>query len=131
VKPTVEKANVAVAKNGVTNVLSGVIDNMTEEMHVLAARIFQSGVCIARDVDWPQPFKYLSFANRGIKVIARSGKVVISSEKPTKGLVLEEIDGCSLSDNCLDIMPGDPQTVDCCTEGEDPPQPSFTYLGMD
>ncbi|RGP80679.1 beta-mannosidase [Fusarium longipes] len=127
VKPTIKKANVTVAQNGVTNILSGVIDNTTEKIHVLAARVFQSGVCIARDVDWPQPFKYLSFANRGIKVAAKPGKFVVSAEKPTKGFVVEELDGCSLSDNCLDIMPGDSQIINY-TERKDPQKPRFTYL---
>lgn len=130
VKPTVEKANVTVAKNGVTNVLAGVIDNVTEETHVLAARVFQSGVCIARDVDWPQPLKYLSFADRGVKVETQPGKFIVSAEKPTKGLVLEEIDGCVLSDNCLDVMPGDPQVVNNCSEKSHVQQPSFRYLDM-
>ncbi|KAI1072862.1 hypothetical protein LB507_011455 [Fusarium sp. FIESC RH6] len=129
VKPTVKKDNVAIVKNGVTNVLSGVIDNVREEVHVLAARVFQSGECISRDVDWPQPFKYLSFENRGVKVEAQTGKFMISSEKPTKGLVLEEIDDCVLSDNCLDVMPDDLQVVDICTESQDPKAPNFTYLG--
>jgi beta-mannosidase len=129
VKPAVKKDNVVVAKNGVTNVLSGVIDNVTEEVHVLAARVFRSGECISRDVDWPQPFKYLSFENRDVKVEAQPGKLVICAEKPTKGLVLEEIDGCILSDNCLDVMPDDPQVVNICDGSQDPKAPRFRYLG--
>ncbi|KAJ4108671.1 hypothetical protein NW768_012148 [Fusarium equiseti] len=74
VKPAVKKDNVAITKNGVTNVLSGVINNVTEDVHVLAARVFQFGECISRDVDWPQPFKYLSFENRGVTVEAQPGK---------------------------------------------------------
>ncbi|KAF4996700.1 hypothetical protein FGRMN_4358 [Fusarium graminum] len=131
VKPTIHKRNITIAGNGTTDVLSGRIDNIAEEDHVLSARIFQDGVCISRNADWPQPLKYLCFRNRGVKIETRPGGISITSERPTKGLVLTELDGFSLSDNCLDIMPGDCRVVDISGPTTDVPRVDVRYLGMD
>jgi beta-mannosidase len=130
VKPAIKKNNVAVACNGTTDIISGEIDNIAEEDHVLAVRIFQDGVCISRDADWPQPLKYLHFENRGVKVETLSGEISISSERPVKGLVLTESDGFTLSDNCLDIMPGDHQVIQIRGPATVLPQIGVRYLGM-
>ena len=52
---------ITVTANGSIDVAHGVIDNLSEEPHVLAARIWIDGVCVSRDMDWPQSLKYLSF----------------------------------------------------------------------
>lgn len=126
-RPAVVKKDVAVAANGTTAVLTGEIDNVADEPHVLAVRMVRGGVCVSRDVDWPQPFKYLSFAGRGVKVESRPGQYVVSAERPTKGLVFDEADGRVLSDNCLDVIPGDDQVVGF--SGGGPESPKYRYLG--
>lgn len=73
---------------------------------------------IARYSDWPQPYRYLKFPNPGleIKVLEdESGitKLVVSVERPLKGLFISVIEGEEVkwSDNNLDIVPGDIQTI--------------------
>jgi beta-mannosidase len=129
VKSAVTK-NIVVTSNGTTDVLAGEVDNIAEEDHVLAVRIFQNGVCVSRDVDWPQPLKYLCFENRGVKVETFTGGVSITSERPTKGLVIEDSDEYTLSDNCLDVMPGDCQVINVRMSTPRLPELSFRYLGM-
>ncbi|SPJ78226.1 related to beta-mannosidase [Fusarium torulosum] len=131
VKPAVTRNDIIVTSNGTTDVLAGEVDNIAEEDHVLAARIFQNSVCVSRDVDWPQPLKYLCFENRRVKVETFSGGISITSERPTKGLVIEESDEYSLSDNCLDIMPGDCQVVNVRMSTPRLPKLGIQYLGMD
>jgi beta-mannosidase len=52
---------IIVIANVSIDVAHGVVDNLSEEPHVLAARIWIDGVYVSRDMDWPQPLKYLSF----------------------------------------------------------------------
>jgi beta-mannosidase len=111
IKPTWKKT-CKVVPNGTTAVLEGETQNEREEPHVLAARIVLDGVCIARDTDWPQPLKYHSFEDRGLVVTKSGRKLRVSVERPVKALVVEEIDGVKLSDNCLDVVPGDEQTIE-------------------
>ncbi|KUJ24643.1 beta-mannosidase precursor [Mollisia scopiformis] len=99
VRNTIIRKGVTTLENGTTEVLSGVIDTRSGEPLVLAARISIDGVCLSRDTDWPQPFKYLSSNDRGVIIT-------------TIGLVFEERDGVLLSDNALDIVPGDEQIVE-------------------
>jgi beta-mannosidase len=131
VKPAVTKNNIVVTSNGTTDVLAGEVDNVADEDHVLAVRVFQNGVCVSRDVDWPQPLKYLSFEDRGVKVETSTGAISVSCERPTKGLVIEESDEYSLSDNCLDVMPGDCQAVSVQMSTPRTAEVSIRYLGMD
>ncbi|KAL2862477.1 beta-mannosidase [Aspergillus lucknowensis] len=130
IRSPIVKVGITINANGTTGVASGEIDNVTEEPHVLAARIISGGETISRDVDWPQPFKYLSFADRGVKVEAQPGRYIVSAERPTKGVVFEEADGVVLSDNCLDIIPGDPQVVEV-RGGTEVPQAKYRYLGCE
>lgn len=76
----------------------------------------KDGVLLARETDWPQPLKYCVFTNRGLVLEFNRGqeKVRASAKRPVKGLVYET-EGVGWSDNCLDVMPGDPQVVK--TEG--------------
>ncbi|KAM0217588.1 hypothetical protein ACHAQD_007331 [Fusarium lateritium] len=126
VKSAITRDSIVVASNGTTDVLSGEVNIEAEEDHVLAVRVFQNGVCVSRDVDWPQPLKYLCFENRGVKVERLSGGFSVTSERPTKGLVIEESDEGSLSDNCLDVMPGDCQVLK--VQGRAPEMPKSKPL---
>lgn len=122
VKETITKKDLEIVANGTTDVLKGVIDNTTEEPHVLAARIWVDGELVARDVDWPQPLKYLEFSDRGVEVSTKGDKMSIKADKPTKGLVFEEREGILVNDSALDVVPGDEQivTVKGLKEGDQP-----------
>ncbi|OKL62158.1 Beta-mannosidase B [Talaromyces atroroseus] len=136
--------NIRLVANGTTNIiLDGVIDHKEyPESHVLAARVWVDGRLVARDIDWPQPLKYLDFSNRGIKVhetdqdsSESSGKgqrsITISTLKPVKCLVFEERDGITISDSALDIVPGDDQVIEIegLKPGDEPLK--WKYLGQE
>ena len=136
------KKEVKVVANGTTDVLAGTIDNVAEEPHVLAARVFVGGEFVARDVDWPQPLKYLSFEERGVKVEkASKGEdkqadgegdiLVVTAQKPTKGLVFEEREGVLVSDSALDVVPGDEVKVKVRGLEEGERELGWTYLGKE
>jgi beta-mannosidase len=121
---------ITVAANSSTDIANGMIDNLTEEPHVLAARIRIDGVCVSRDMDWPQPLKYLSFEDRGVSVTQHGDELRVSAKRPTKGLTFEEREGVLISDSAIDIAPGDELVVTCrgLEAGEKPL--SWTYLGQ-
>ncbi|KAF2835387.1 glycoside hydrolase family 2 protein [Patellaria atrata CBS 101060] len=78
---------------------------------VLAARLVdEDGRLIAREMDWPQPLKHITFPHRGLQVIQTGEELMIRTEKPVKGLVFLN-DGVQWSDNCLDVAPDDEQRV--------------------
>ncbi|KAF2461876.1 glycoside hydrolase superfamily [Lineolata rhizophorae] len=99
--------DVAVAPNATTEVLAGRVDNAALGPVVLAARVWVAGRVVARDVDWPQPLKYLDFADRGVGVAREGDEIVVRADRPTKGLVFEERAGVRLEDSALDVVPGD------------------------
>ena len=114
-QPLVMK-NIRLRRNGLTEVCKGVVDNEKEEPHVLAARLWIDGEAVARDCDWPQPLKYLDFSEREARRIdvledRENEKILLRARQPTKCVVLEERDGLWLSDNALDVVPGDEQIV--------------------
>lgn len=114
-EPLVMK-NIRLCRNGTTEVCKGVVDNEKEEPHVLSVRLWIDGEVVARNCDWPQPLKYLDFSEKGVRRVEvledrEKGRIVLRARQPTKGLVLEERDGLWLSDNTLDVVPGDEQVV--------------------
>jgi beta-mannosidase len=111
-RDTVTKKTIKITPNGTTSILTGIIDNTTEEPHVLAARLIIDGTVVARDMDWPQPLKYLSFEDRGLNVdFDGIATIRVTAEKPVKGLVFEEREGVLVSDSSIDIVPGDEQVI--------------------
>jgi beta-mannosidase len=82
------------------------------------------GRLVSRDADWPQPFKYRSFKDRGLYVH-------VTVEKPVKGLVCEGRDGSVPSDSTIDVMHGDEQVVTGrgLKEGDEPL--IWKHLGKD
>ncbi|KAH8082418.1 glycoside hydrolase superfamily, partial [Cristinia sonorae] len=94
---------------------------------VVHARLIDSdtGGVIARYSDWPQPYRFIDFPARwkDIHVHAVGERVTISVDKPVKSLVLSarsasngevvgrDKDKVAWSDNNLDLVPGDPQTI--------------------
>ncbi|KAL4863377.1 hypothetical protein BDV12DRAFT_189726 [Aspergillus spectabilis] len=129
--------DIAIAANGTTTVITdGVLDHLAvPEPHVLAARLWVDGQIVARDVDWPQPFKYSDFADRGLEVrtqpgtAAREQVLQISARKPVKCLVFEERDNVRLSDSAIDVSPGDQQTVIVTALKQDTSPLKYRYLG--
>jgi beta-mannosidase len=113
IKSSLIKQDVKIIANGTTRMFDGIIDNEKEEPHVLAARIWVEGneTVTSRDTDWPQPLKYLDMEHRGVKVDSQNGRIVVTSDKPTKGLVFEEREGVLVDDSALDLAPGDEQVV--------------------
>lgn len=129
IKPAIRKTGLTITANGSTPVYTGTIDNLKEEPHVLAVRLFSGDEVIARDMDWPQPFKYLSFEDRGVDIVATGGQYTVTVKRPTKGLVLNESDGQVLSDNCIDLVPGDAQVIEAKGGFKEGNIPAFRYLG--
>lgn len=113
IKEALIKKHVKITANGTTNIFDGELNNEKEEPHVLAARIWIDGEdsAVSRDIDWPQPLKYLNMDDRGVKVVFDNGKITVSSKKPTKGLVFEEREGVLVNDSAVDIVPGDEQII--------------------
>ena len=111
---------------GTTEVLSG--ETPEEELTVLISEIFgEEGALIARDVDWPQPLKHMTFADRGLKITANGEDVTVSAKKPVKGLLLTA-EGVSWSDNGMDIVPGEPLVIN----GKGLQKaPTYRYYGME
>ena len=122
--------DITVTPNGTTEVLTGTIDNEKEESHVLAARIFVDGNIISRDADWPQPFKYVDFADRGVAVVSSGGNIHVKANRPVKGLVFEEREGVLVGDSAMDIMPGDEQVVKVRGLQTHDQELKWTYLGQ-
>lgn len=69
------------------------------------------GSIIASAADWPQPLKYLKFNNREVKVKVEDDKVILSSNKPIKGVEILLENDLFLEDNGFDIFPGDTKVV--------------------
>ncbi|ORY26762.1 glycoside hydrolase superfamily [Naematelia encephala] len=69
---------------------------------------------LARYSNWPEPWKYLTFPDPGLRVATDNERVLLTSEKPVKGLVLDvdhEGEEVEWSDQAIDLMPGDEQVV--------------------
>lgn len=119
IQPPIVHTDVLINPNGTTNVITdGIIDHITQpEPHVLAARLWVNNEIIARDVDWPQPFKYLDLSRPGLEIQQYGDRtdektlLKISSRKPIKCLAFEEEENVQFSDNGIDIVPGDEQIV--------------------
>lgn len=131
IKDKLAMTGIQVCANGTTDIATGSVDNVNEEPHVLAARIWVDGILVGRDSDWPQPLKYLSFPDRKVDVSIQGDVMQIEAERPVKCLVFEEREGCHLSDSAIDLMPGDKQIIK--VEGVDSSDPplSWTYLGVE
>jgi beta-mannosidase len=65
----------------------------------------------------PEPFKYIHFPDvkdLGLKItpVGDGESIVLSTQRPIKGIVLDvEGDEVRWSDQAIDLVPGDPQTV--------------------
>lgn len=131
IKDKIVRKGIKLVANGTTDIMDGHVDNIEEEPHVLAARMWLEGELVARDTDWPQPLKYLHFPERGVKVEVKNDAMVVSVQRPVKCLVFEERQGCHLTDSAIDLVPGDDQVVKVrgLNKGDKPLD--WTYLGAE
>jgi beta-mannosidase len=131
IKP-MRRESVAIQPNGTTTVFEGEINMVAEEPHVLAARLWIGKEVAARDCDWPQPLKYLDFADRGVTVTYPStGTMVVAAKRPTKGLIFEERPGVLIADSAIDVVPGDDQTIKVKGMDTSDMPLDWHYLGME
>lgn len=131
IKDKVVKKDIHLVPNGTTDVFSGTIDNRNEEPHVLAVRIWIHGEIVSRDIDWPQPLKYLDFDDRGLEVIPQGETITVRARKPTKGLVFEERPGVLVHDSAIDVVPGDEQVIKVRGLSKQDKPLRWTFLGKD
>ncbi|KAI8986300.1 glycoside hydrolase [Trametes punicea] len=108
----------------------GIIHAVTSSSSVVVgARLIEpgSGDTLARYADWPQPFRHVDFPDPRLSVEVAGQKVCVQVEKPVKGLFFtvdtgrasEADEPVIWTDNALDVLPGDPQTVEMrCLEGK-------------
>ncbi|EPS31044.1 putative beta-mannosidase [Penicillium oxalicum 114-2] len=136
IRTPILREDIVLTANGTTNIITdGLLDHIAEpEPHVLAARLWVDHKVVARDVDWPQPFKYLNLSDRGLEVqLKRSSPekatLIVNSRKPVKCLVIEEQEGVRISDNAIDIVPGDEQVIEVTGLGDK--SLKFRYLGQE
>ncbi|OCL02433.1 glycoside hydrolase family 2 protein [Glonium stellatum] len=105
---TAQHEKIGAKATGTTEVIMG--ECPEDEPTVLSARLInESGEVVAREADWPQPLKYITFPDRELEVAVRGEEVVVRARRPVKGLVF--LNGIGWSDNCLDVIPGDEQRV--------------------
>ncbi|EFY98874.2 beta-galactosidase/beta-glucuronidase (glycoside hydrolase family 2) domain protein [Metarhizium robertsii] len=79
--------------------------------YVVYTTLSIDGAVVATDAAWPDPIKFLDLSNRGISFAISENRVTVSSDRPVKGFVFEEVQGMKLSDNGFDIMPGEKHVV--------------------
>ncbi|KAI1780808.1 glycoside hydrolase family 2 protein [Hypoxylon cercidicola] len=96
--------------------------------YVIHAVVKAGDEVIAMDTSWPQPLKYLDFANREVKFKTLSAnKLAVSAIRPVKGVVFEETRATKLSDNGFDLVPGEDKVVDVTGVSLDSLR--YTYIG--
>ena len=119
-----------------TNVICkdiGIENPPNRDAFVIFAKLLIDGKLVSKHVDWPQPYKYLSFdEDRGLQVkLGDSRKEInITASKPVKGLVFDERPGLSFSDNGLDVVPGEDYSVQVHGLGENEVL-GWMFLGID
>ncbi|TRM61585.1 glycoside hydrolase family 2 protein [Schizophyllum amplum] len=118
--------NVTLAANASTELYKGLLKGQptrTKKSEVprdiiVSARLLDAdGAVLSRYANWPEPFKYIKFPSVeavGLDIsVADDGTTVsLSVKKPIKGVILD-VDGEEVkwSDQALDLVPGDTQTV--------------------
>ena len=104
------RQTIALAPNAATE--QGTFDFDAGAQLIASARLLVRGEVVARAVAWPEPFKYLTLPEPAIEV-ARAGDQTlrVRAARPAKGVLLAAGDGVAWSDNLIDLLPGDEQTV--------------------
>jgi beta-mannosidase len=110
-EPAAERRQtVTLAPNQATEL--GMFDFVGGARLVSSARLLVRGEVVARAVAWPEPFKYLTLPDPAVEV-ARAGDETlrVRAARPAKGVLLAAGDGVAWSNNLLDLLPGDEQTI--------------------
>ncbi|MGL4608985.1 MAG: beta-mannosidase [Trueperaceae bacterium] len=80
----------------------------TNNAMVVNAKLRQGNTVVARTSLWSEPFKHYEIPNPGLEAkTLHNTQLQLSVQKPAKGVWLNT----ASSDNFLDLMPGDPVTV--------------------
>jgi beta-mannosidase len=96
---------------------------------VIDARLRVGETVVARQALWPEPFKHYRLPDPLIVVdLAGPETVRLRAVRPAKGVLLAAGDDVAWSDNMLDLMPDDVQTVTARGLGDRPVQ--VRWLGM-
>jgi len=114
------KLQVPVASNGERTVVVGA-----------RLRCRKTALVLSRCVDWPQPFKFLTFPSAqdiDLKVIINEAEetITVKAKRPVKGLIFEYAE-VEFDDNVLDLMPDDDQVV--CVKGLKGSKLRWRFLG--
>jgi beta-mannosidase len=112
-----QRHEISVQPNSTTIVCESIeiVNPPSCDAFVILAKLTIDGQVISRDVDWPQPYKYLDLGRDcGLKVRLSGCRrlIEISALKPTKGLTFNEWPGLYFSDNGFDVVPGEEYTVE-------------------
>lgn len=92
-----------------------------EAGRLVSARLLCDGEELARALLWPEPLKHYPLPSPGLRVEQLDGdRLRLTVERPAKGVWLDAGDGLAWSDNMLDLLPGQPQTVSAPGLGERP-----------
>ncbi|KAM5540332.1 hypothetical protein V8D89_005790 [Ganoderma adspersum] len=120
--------DVTLAPNAATELWSGTLPGQPQRTKagevpntiIVSARLLDidDGSVLGRYSNWPEPFKYVHFpppAELGFAatVGADGASVTLSAKRPIKGIILD-VDGeqdAQWSDQAIDLVPDDPQTV--------------------
>jgi beta-mannosidase len=101
-----ESREVLIPANSVLEL--GVFAPKHNQATIIAARLLTGKTVIARHAFFPEPFKYFEFQAPEIELQFHDQQLQISSRKPVKGVFIHGLD---LTDNMLDLIPGDVQTL--------------------
>jgi beta-mannosidase len=124
---TKASTRVRIAANGTTGVFTNHIahihspqqpgtpfDPSKADPFVIHASLDINNQCVASDIAWPEPIKYLSFADPGVELRYSEDKttIFVSASKPVKGFTFDEGTHAELSDNGFDLVPGETKQVE-------------------
>lgn len=85
-----------------------VSDNIKLEVFLPGLNLFPH----LQSANWPEPWKYLTYPDPSLNIEVQGETVTLSCALPIKGIVLDvEGEPCDWSDQAIDLMPGDPQTL--------------------
>ncbi|PVG02964.1 glycoside hydrolase [Serendipita vermifera] len=88
----------------------------TPSYSVVVAAILRDahGQVLSQHVDWPQPFKFIEPYDPELHLSLEVDRLTVTCKRPVKGLVLSVAGGADeavWSDNCIDVIPGRPYTL--------------------
>ncbi|KAJ3466387.1 hypothetical protein MRS44_007045 [Fusarium solani] len=124
--------------NGTTEVIrdqrvktSGDLSWEKQDPFIIHAIVAVDGQVVATDTDWPRPFGYLDFSNRNVRVELSPAKdqATVSADLPVKSFMLEEWEGLNLSDNGVDLIPGEKHVITISGDSAKTEDLRWTYVG--